>query len=1143
MDSFDTIREMALALHEKLVASGVDPLDCLAMASAGVADVGYELAALPAGDVALKGARALIDEQSQLICFEDVGTAADRAQLIAHELGHACGHAGSCTCATENIDPSRSTEAAAVGLQRVEDYGVRERRELQANVFAREFLLPKRLASRLYLAEGGTALAIATRTGLPLNLVRQQLFDALLLPDVASVKRPSTKGTAHAADPSQLRAASHRGAPYQLQAGPGTGKTRTLVDRICSLVREGVDPASILVLTFSNRAAGELVERLAQSMPAEATRIWAGTFHAFGLDIVRRYHDRLGLTANPTLFDRSDTIEALEEAFPTLPLKHHRSIFDPSIVLGDVLTAVSRAKDELVDAARYRALGEAMLSSAAGDEDRACAAEKCIEVSTVYAAYERLLVERDAVDFGDLLMRPVALLRADESVWTALQLRYHHVLVDEYQDVNYASAQLLKAIAGDGKRLWVVGDTRQSIYRFRGASASNMAAFSREYGGAVVEQLAVNYRSTKEVVDTFVAIAPRMGASSGMPPLALRAERGGGGPLPEILPYDRSSDELAGVAASVKELQSRGVRFADQAVLCRSNARLDATAAALERRGIPCLYLGSLFERREVRDLLSLLSFVVDPFGDALTRVGAMPRYGLSLQDVFEVTKRLRDGKRPVVEQLRELVVTPDGPPATAHAGLSLLAQDLAGASVDDNAWELLSTYLLDRTDVVRRLSSGSSVEERVRAIAVWQFLNFVRDQRPAGKGLPIQKVLRRIRQLVLLGEDRELRDMPDAALGIDAVRLMTVHKSKGLEFDAVHVPGLNVASFPSSPKWQRCPPPAGLVATREGISSDEDAKASKRLEEECLFFVAVSRARTHLRLYLSAKHDGGRSQGPSEFLEWIPKGRRLDRTEMPRALAGPDATDSVISVRRRAKLSVSEGNVRAYEKCPRRYFYTHVLRLGSGRRATPFGRTEDCLYDFLRALAEERGKGELSLEALEALFELQWQKSGPRDHPYASDYRSLASRLIRTLHASGQGRRFRAGRAVVIEFGDAEVVIVPSEVADGVRGNAVVRRVRLRSKKSKEYEDDLNWALYAIAAEQDFGPGATVEAVHLDGGTVELVDLTKRKVEFRREKVAKLLAAMNAGEYPPLPETKVCAACPHFFLCDAAPAGALRVD
>jgi DNA helicase II / ATP-dependent DNA helicase PcrA len=756
---------------------------------AAVKRLDLELAWLGADDPGLKRARALFDRQGGVICCVDEGDSGARACLIAHEIAHVRVHEGSAECRNEDVDASRSAEVAPVGLQRVEDYGVRERRELQENVFAREFLLPREAARRKHL-DGKTA---SESLKLPKDLVCQQLLDALLLPPAppAEEDRPERPSRP---DPSQDRTAEHRGSAFQLQAGPGTGKTRTLVKRVLSLLRKGVDPGSILVLTFSNRAAGELSERLTAIVLEEAPRLWIGTFHAFGLDLIRRYNDKLDLPPDPTLFDRSDAIEVLEEILPTLPLVHYR---DPAMVLHDIVSAISRAKDELVDADHYRVLEQAMQDRAT-DEESQERAGKALEVARLYGIYQQELRRRRSVDFGDLIMRPTLLLERDVAVRTTVHLRHRHVLVDEYQDVNRASARLLRALAPEGRRLWVVGDSRQSIYRFRGASSINMARFAKEYPDAVSDRHSVNYRSSQEIVDAFEAVAPRMRASQGMLPLDLEANHGRSGIRPQLLRFDMLDDEAAGIAASIRDLQASGVRLRDQAVLCRSNARLNDIAAALELRGIPVLHLGSLFERDEVRDLLALLTLAVDPFGDGLVRVGAMPRYDIPLQDVRTAIRLLREIPGAAAGKIKDIAGNV-GLSGEGQQGLSRLGADLAGISPGATPWEFLANYLLDRTDLLARAATRESVRDRMQAVAIWQFLNFVRDRSPVASGAPIRRTLDRVRQLVLLAEERDLRQIPAGALHMDAVRLMTVHGSKSLEFEAVHIPGLTIASFPTS--------------------------------------------------------------------------------------------------------------------------------------------------------------------------------------------------------------------------------------------------------------------------------------------------------------------------------------------------------
>ena len=190
-------------------------------------------------------------------------------------------------------------------------------------------------------------------------------------------------------NPLQAAAAAHRGEAYLLEAGPGTGKTQTLIARVEGLLEEGVDPRRILLLTFSNKAAGEMAERIARKRPEAATAMWIGTFHAFGLDIIRRFHAELGLPKDPRMMDRTEAVELLEEEFPRLRLVHYRNLYDPTQTIADMLATVSRAKDEVVDAETYAALASAMLAKAEDDDARE-AAERASEVARVYAAYEQL---------------------------------------------------------------------------------------------------------------------------------------------------------------------------------------------------------------------------------------------------------------------------------------------------------------------------------------------------------------------------------------------------------------------------------------------------------------------------------------------------------------------------------------------------------------------------------------------------------------------------------------------------------------------------------------------------------------------------------------------------------------------------------
>lgn len=1137
MKSFETIRDLAAQLHLELVRKGADPQDPESLIAHAITHFDLELTFLEPADPALKGAKALFDEQSGTICAAKIGSAAERAMVVAHEVGHLVAHAQSCACGESDIDPSRSTEAAPVGLQKVEDYGARERRELEANVFARELLFPRFLASKWFLEDGAGASAIASKSGLPLPLVRQQILDAVLLPKLEAAKpKPPV---VFKRDPAQERAAAHRNSPYQLRAGPGTGKTRSLVSRIQSLLADSVQPAAILVLTFSNRTAAELSERLTLALADKAAAVWVGTFHGFGLDLVRRFHDKLGLPPDPTLFDRSDAIAVLEEILPTLPLKHYKNLWDPVIVLRDILQAISRAKDEVVTAPEYRKLADAQYARAiaSGDADAIKAAEKVREIASVYELYEKAKAARQAVDFGDLILLPTLLLEQDEAVRAATRLRHRHILVDEYQDVNRASVRLVKALAGDGRNLWVVGDARQSIYRFRGASSANMAAFAADFPGAVSEPLEINYRSTQKVIDAYSAFAERMDMPADLAKLELEAAREENIHVPEIRGFDTPDDEAAGIAACVRQLEKEGIELRDQAVLCRTNPRIDEIAKALEARGIPVLHLGSLFEREEIRDLLSLLTLATDRFGAGLVRICTMPRYQASLQDVKQLLAHLDGGDKPALSRLDELAGLPDLS-ERASAAMKRLAADCAGLKPSQYPWDYLTTFLLDHGDWIRSLAAGTDISDRMRGIAIWQFLNFLREQSPVSKGSPIYTALERVRNLVLLNEERDLRQVPEAALQMNAVRLMTIHGSKGLEFEAVHLPGMVVTGLPANPHPVQCPPPEGMIAGATGSVAEEHDRAHRQ-EEECLFFVAMSRARTRLCLYLTRLQRNGRGRSPSPFIARVAsKMRSIDDAPTLPGAGQSQATE--IQVAFSESWSLTDRRIGSYERCPRRFFYTHILDIGTARRSTSFERTHSCIYELIDWLAKTRLDAIPTREETHAAFDGIWAQKGPTDPAYAADYRELARKLVDGLVDAGASRIFREATPLAIDFANGRILIEPAEIAERADGVVVVRRIRSGHRGKTEFEK-LEYFLYHAATTKHFGEGAVVEAIHLtDNEVVDVPALKPNQTKTGTKKTEELLAGIARGLYNPKPNAFTCPRCPHFFICAAAPDGTL---
>jgi len=1127
MDANELARQKASRLHLEAVARGLDPWSSYTFACKEAERREISVEATAPDAVQLDGARAVFIPRDRLILHENIGTAFDHAFLVAHEIGHVELGDDANDEGVVEIDPARVSEPSPVGIDRVVDYGRKQRREVQMDLFAREFLLPRSVARKLHIESGMTASEIAARLGAPFDVVAQQLLDALLLPSVSeTAESPKMENL-----PNELQriAAAHRGSPYLLKAGPGTGKTQTLVLRVEGLLADGVDPGDILVLTFSNKAAGEMAERIGRKHREAAAAMWIGTFHAFGLDIIRRFYSELGLPKDPRMMDRTEAAELLEKEFPRLGLIHYRNIYDPTQTIANMLAAISRAKDEVVDEIQYAALAEAMRRKAK-TSDKVEAAERALEVSRVYAAYEKVKRKAACIDFGDLVSLPVRLLETVPSIREHFHNLYKHVLVDEYQDVNRSSVRLLAALRGDGENLWAVGDVKQSIYRFRGASSFNIPRFGKmDFVGGKRGRLKRNYRSVGEIVDAFSSFAVSM--KVGDERSGLEADRGASGNKPELRFMPEGHQQTGAVADAIEEMRAVGHSYRDQAVLCTGNEKLSTMALELERAGTPVLFLGSLFERPEVKDLFALLTILTDARAMGLVRAACWAEFKMPMADVATVLEYLRehDGKPGAWLGNQELIAR-----LSEHGrrGVAALSTALSGFDRQSRPWKILATILLDRTRMAADIGASDSIADRARGIAIWQLMNFIKVQ-PAGQGLPITRLLDRVRRLLRLGDDRDLRQLPNAAQGIDAVRLMTIHGAKGLEFPVIHIPGMNADTIPRSGTPPACLPPDGMIEGGEE-NALEVFRAGQAEEQECLFFVAVSRARDRLILYAPIKKSGRQSK-PSPFLERLGSGL-LQKNIGVKTIVPPAAEAAEIELAIDGGMRFNGHQLALYESCPRRFFYTHVLRVGGPRTATLFMQ----MHEAVRVVFQSVVAGEVasSSEILGQKIGEEFAKQGLVEHGYEADYKALAVAMLRYFVTTREKHKVEAPAALSLKFGEEQIIVLPDDVVVRSDGSRVFRRIRTGHSRSTEIED-VGAAAFVLAARQAF-PDAVIELVHLSDETATPVSLTAKKLENRREKLAEFLADIRQGRFPAYPSAYACPGCPAFFICGPTPVGAL---
>jgi len=1128
MKQWEEIRRQARLWHTRMraVASGDAATELL---KAAASETGVRCVAVAPSDPTLSGAAAVLDPEYARIWFNRDVEPNLAGYYQAHEYAHFWLDGAAANCQDADINGEASEERVPLGVQRVEGYGPRERRECQANVFAREFLLPADKLRQWFIRDGLKATDIAKRVGVSESLVRYQLAEALLIAPLRDTgpddpEKPVAVSAEPDLDASQQAAAHAERGPILVDAGPGTGKTKTLVGRVQYLLTERhIPPIAILALTFSNKAAEEMRERVARVAPEAAPSIWMGTFHAFGLELLRKYGDRIGLPADPVILDPTDAIALLERLLPTLQLHHYRYLPEPTRHLRDLLGAISRAKDELAGPEQYLTLAQAMRNEAV-NVDEVEAAEKALEVARVYSIYQAELDAAQQLDFSDLIWKSVRLLQSHPDVYMLTQQTYQHVLVDEYQDVNRASGVLLKELVGAGEDLWAVGDTRQSIYRFRGAAPRNVRNFEIDFPGAHVISLERNYRSQPNIVAAFAALAPRMQASAGRPFTPWDADRASEGGTVYLEVAANLEAEAQGLAAEIGRQRANGISYRNQAVLCRSHTSLARLATQLEKSGIPVLYLGDIFERPEVRDLLALVSLACEPNGQGLLRVAGFPEYAVPQADILALLRLARDRRMPFPAALALAIEDSDISEA-GRVGLARLAQHLDGIVYSTGAATFLSQYLFECSTYLQQVLTDDTLTGQQHRMALYQFLQFAHEQTRTTTETGLdqkRRFLADIRRLEIFGEEKQLRQAPAWADRLDAVRLMTIHASKGLEFSVVYLPILGQRYLPAGRRHNYCPPPLGLIP----LEADEHDE-----EEECLFFVALSRARDVLVLS-RAKRYGAQSSNASKLLHQIASALpRSPESEITWPSSEPEVTEAEPSAPLPAELPEYEGSeLDQYVYCPHQYYAEHILGLSGRRDDSAYIQFHRSVYAVLSWMAAEQasGRGVEAAAAQQQLAEV-WAERGPLDHPYESIYRESASEMVaRAVAARTESYKPLPREPFAIPLEHGRVIFTPDHIEQHENGSVVFLRQRTGRISTDEKGKDI-YALYQWAATKHKG---AVEIVSLSSDVREPVKLSSTVLDKRLKAYDAAMAGIQAGVFTPKPTEFECPRCPFYFIC-----------
>lgn len=663
--------------------------------------------------------------------------------------------------------------------------------------------------------------------------------------------------------------------PLLLLAGAGSGKTTVLIHRIANLMKYGrgsdstevsdlvtlddlafleqyaatgqgdktrqemlcrLEPAapwSILAITFTNKAAGELKSRLADQLGPEANDVWASTFHSACVRILRRDIERLGFSSSFTIYDTDDSLRVIKDCLKDLNMDEKQ--FPPRSVLGHI----SKAKDAMQLAQEYQIQCEK-----AGDF-------RLSKIAKVYVEYQRRLWEANALDFDDIILHTVRLLQGSEEVRAYYQKKFRYVLIDEYQDTNNLQYLLASTLAGGRKNFCVVGDDDQSIYRFRGATIENILSFEQQYKGARVIRLEENYRSTGHILDAANAVIRNNQGRKGK---ELWTRAGAGDKL-KLYSAMNENDEAQYVATQILDNFGRGIAWKDHAVLYRMNAQSNQLEQAFKRNGVPYRIIGGtrFFDRAEVKDIIAYLAVLNNPNDDLrLQRIINNPPRGIgakTLENAAQLARREGTSLYTVIDQAQHYpTLERSAPKLGEFTGLIGELRQL----LEENKLSLAEFYeeLLARTGYVVMLETKNTVEDRTRLENVRELLtsitNYQENQADGEESLT--DALHGFLDEIALYTDLDSHD-PDQ----DCVVMMTMHAAKGLEFPVVFVVGMEENIFPGN----------------RAIGEMEEME-----EERRLCYVAMTRARG--QLHLTCAHQRmlfGRTSAnrPSRFTQEIP--------------------------------------------------------------------------------------------------------------------------------------------------------------------------------------------------------------------------------------------------------------------------------
>lgn len=798
-------------------------------------------------------------------------------------------------------------------------------------------------------------------------------------------------------NPEQLKAVTTTEGPLLIIAGAGTGKTAVIAHRIAHIIEKKLaKPNQILALTFTDKAAGEMEERVDILVPYGFIDTWISTFHAFGDRILRDNALDIGLTPDFKVLSRPQQVLFFQQNLFRFELDYFRPLSNPTKFISAILSFFSRLKDENVSPEEFTKFARGLVAKAK-DQETKIEAKKYQELAQCFESYERFKEEAGFLDFGDQVVKAIELFTKRPKILTTYQDQFKYVLVDEYQDTNYAQNELVKLLAAKHKNICVVGDDDQSIYKFRGAAISNILEFKKNYPKAVQVVLTQNYRSSQAILNSAYRLIrhndPDRLEVQNKIDKKLKSVGAAGLPPQEIF-ADTISEEADAVAGEIEKLMAKRVSrssivdsrysYRDFAILVRANSQADHFLRALNMYGIPHKFVGSsgLYQQAEVNLLISFL-IAISNFEDSLNlfNLATSDVYEMPAEDAIKLTSYAKRKNRSLFYILKNLATIQSEDlelPDKSQAIVDKLILDLEESidlSKSQTAGRVLYKFL-EKTGYLKKLERENGVDGQIKIQNIAKFFDKVKEFENVAKVHTVSQFVDYLEAIRGAGDDPATVEFdPDT----DAVNVMTVHGAKGLEFPVVFLVNLVADRFPVRARSDAIEVPQGLI--KETLPQGD----WHLQEERRLFYVGATRAKNLLYFSWSRDVGGSRAKKISPFvLEALDKAKssadliKLSPIEKiqkftPSASRRTATQQVMFDV---DVLKLTQGSIDDYLTCAYKYRYIHILRIPILRHhAIAYGAA---LHSAVGALLSSKKNGRmLTLTQTLEVFGNAWDSEG----------------------------------------------------------------------------------------------------------------------------------------------------------------------